>query len=320
MIILCAQTTIPSGVARKPTVDGLDEEWQINYLANFHLLSILSPALRAQPPDRDVRIIFATCSSYAGATLDLAEAEKRVIDSSSSKPSSKPGQGQAKGADTKKQQQQQKQQQQKKEQEKQEQQKQKQKKHNMYRMSKLALMIFAQSFQKHLSSYKRPDDCPPNARVLIVDPGLSRTPGTRRWLTGGSLWGLLLYLLTWPLWWLVLKSPQQGAQSFLYAAMDAKFGRGTGPWFIRECSEVGKYVRPEVCDEEVGRRVWEFSEKQIQEKEKEAAIFRALEKKVREELEKEKKKAASSSSSTSATGSSSSKTQTQTKTKTPKTK
>ncbi|KAL2006295.1 hypothetical protein VTN00DRAFT_9949 [Thermoascus crustaceus] len=284
MIILCAHTTVPSGVARKPTVDGLDEEWQVNYLANFHLLSILSPALRAQPPDRDVRIIFATCSSYAGASLDLELAKKPVIESSSSSKSSskQTSRGRATGTDTKQQQQQ----------------KQQQKKNNMYGMSKLALMSFAQSFQKHLSSYKRPDNFPPNTRVLIVDPGLSRTPGTRRWLTGGSLWGLLLYLLTWPLWWLILKSPQQGAQSFLYAAMDAKFGRGTtGGWLIRECQDFEKFARSEVRDEAIGKRIWEFSEKQIQEKEKEGAVRRALEK-------KENKAAAASSSSSSANSSS----------------
>ncbi|KAL2003523.1 hypothetical protein VTN02DRAFT_3508 [Thermoascus thermophilus] len=299
MIILCAHTSVPSGVARKPTVDGLDEEWQVNYLANFHLLSILSPALRAQPPDRDVRIIFATCSSYAAASLDLELAKKPVIESSSSssaKSSSKQTSrsGRTTGTDTKQHQQQQ------------QQQKQRQKKNNMYGMSKLALMSFAQSFQKHLSSYKRPDNFPPNTRVLIVDPGLSRTPGTRRWLTGGSLRGLLLYLLTWPLWWLVLKSPQQGAQSFLYAAMDAKFGRGTtGGWLIRECQDFEKFARSEVRDEAIGKRVWEFSEKQIQEKEKEGAVRRALEKKEQEAAEKKKNKnkaaadAANSSSSSS---------------------
>jgi len=36
----------------------------VNYLANFHLLGMLSPAIKAQPFDRDVRIIFPTCSSY----------------------------------------------------------------------------------------------------------------------------------------------------------------------------------------------------------------------------------------------------------------
>ena len=64
MIVLCAATLTPAGKPRVLTREGLEETWMVNYLANFHLLSILSPAIRAQPPDRDVRIIFATCSSY----------------------------------------------------------------------------------------------------------------------------------------------------------------------------------------------------------------------------------------------------------------
>ncbi|KAL2070403.1 hypothetical protein VTL71DRAFT_13429 [Oculimacula yallundae] len=64
MIILCAATLTPPGKSRILTEEGLEETWAVNYLANFHLLSILSPAIRAQPPDRDVRIIFATCASY----------------------------------------------------------------------------------------------------------------------------------------------------------------------------------------------------------------------------------------------------------------
>lgn len=64
MIILCAATLTPPGKPIINTDEGLEETWVVNYLANFHLLSILSPAIRAQPPDRDVRIIFATCSSY----------------------------------------------------------------------------------------------------------------------------------------------------------------------------------------------------------------------------------------------------------------
>ncbi|KAL1986303.1 hypothetical protein VTN96DRAFT_6535 [Rasamsonia emersonii] len=119
---------------------------------------------------------------------------------------------------------------------------------------------------------------------MIVDPGFSRTPGMRRWLTGGSLWGLLAYLLTWPLWWLILKSPQQGAQSFLYAAMDPRFARGenTADRLIKECREVD-FLRNEVRDEQVAKQLWEFSEQQIQTKEKEAAVKRALAKKEKEQ-------------------------------------
>jgi NAD(P)-dependent dehydrogenase (short-subunit alcohol dehydrogenase family) len=67
MIILCAATLTPPGKRRAVTDEGLEETWMVNYLANFHLLGILSPAIRAQPPDRDVRIIFTTCSSYIGS-------------------------------------------------------------------------------------------------------------------------------------------------------------------------------------------------------------------------------------------------------------
>jgi hypothetical protein len=40
--------------------------------------------------------------------------------------------------------------------------------------------------------FVRFDTLPPCTRVIVVDPGLTRTPGMRRWLTGGSLWGLAL--------------------------------------------------------------------------------------------------------------------------------
>ncbi|CAK46618.1 uncharacterized protein An14g03810 [Aspergillus niger] len=250
MVILCGNAAPPVSQKRKLTVDGIDEEWMVNYLANFHLLSILSPALRAQPAHRDVRVVFTTCSSYIGAKWDLRQLQRE-------KPKNK---------------------------------KKKTKGVSLYGLSKLSLMVFAQSFQKHLNSFKRPDGQPCSARVIMVDPGFSRTPGMRRWMTGGSLWGLLVYLVTWPVWWLVLKSPQQGAQSVLYAAMEAEYGRGEGGWMIKECKEVD-LARKEVKDEEAGKMLWEFSEKLIEAKERESAVRRALankEKEVAEENEKNK--------------------------------
>lgn len=230
MIILCADTISPRFGLATTTHDKLEPNWGINYLANFHLLSILSPAIRAQPADRDVRIIFGTCSSYLGGS-DLAT----LKDSRNPLPVG----GKA------------------------------------YGTSKLATMVFATAFQKHLDAYQRPDKQAPNARVILVDPGFSRTPGTRRWLTMGSLWGLLLYLCLWPLWWLVLKSPLQGAQSFLRAAMEADFGRGRGGRFVKECREVA-VLRKQVRDEDVARELWGFSERQIEALEKEGALRRAL--------------------------------------------
>jgi hypothetical protein len=112
-------------------------------------------------------------------------------------------------------------------------------------------MVFCQAYQKYLDAYKRPDSLPMTARTLMVDPGYARTPGTRRWLTRGSLFGLFIYMITYAFWWLFLKSPSKGAQSIL----------------------------------------WESSDKLIERTEKEAAIKRAHEKKRQKEQEEEEKKA-----------------------------
>ncbi|KAI9842986.1 MAG: hypothetical protein M1838_002904 [Thelocarpon superellum] len=248
LLILCAATmTAPLATAAEKTGDGLEVNWAVNYLANFHLLSILSPAIRAQPADRDVRVLMATCATYIGAQLEPKTAASRASPRVSPRASTFSSRG-------------------------------------VYGSSKLALMVFAQSFQQHLDAYQRPDKQPMNARVIVVDPGWSRTPGMRRWLTAGSLWGLMLYLITWPLWWLVLKSPAQGAQSFLRAAMEAELGTGHGGKMIKECREV-VYARSDIKDESVAKALWQQSEEQIQRIEKEGAVRRALQKKETEEEE-----------------------------------
>ena len=232
-IILCAATMTPKFTSKSLTEDGVEINWGVNYLANFHLLSILSPAIRAQPPDRDVRVLVATCASYIGAQLDLKQINQKGSSFS----------GEA-----------------------------------AHGTSKLALMTFAQSFQKHLDVYQRPDKQPNNARVLMVDPGWARTPGMRRWLSMGTLSGLLLYLIMYPFWWLVLKSPEQGAQSFLHAAMEEEFSRGHGGKLVKECKERG-VLKKEVKDEKIAEQLWKLSEKQVEALEKEGAIQRARQKK-----------------------------------------
>jgi len=246
-IVLCANTMTPPGGKATQTEDGLESTWGLNYMANFHLLSILSPALRAQPPDRDVRIIFGTCPAYVGGKLP-------GVDTKANKDGkSDPGQLDFTPS-------------------------------TVYATSKLALMTFAVAFQKHLSNYVRPDKQPMNARVIMVDPGWTRTPGMRRYLTFGSLWGLAIYLITWPLWWLVLKSPDQGAQTFLYAAMEAQWGRGEGAYFLKECRRK-IWTRKEIDDELLQKKLWESSEKTIEILEKESAKKRAAEKKQKEKSE-----------------------------------
>ena len=238
MVILCAATMTPRYGKQQRTNDGLEPCWGVNYLANFHLLSLLSPAIRAQPADRDVRIIFATCAAYIAGDVN------KLLNTKDPLP-----------------------------------------REREYSSSKLALMIFAKAFQKHLDVYERPDKAPNNARVVLVDPGLTRTPGMRRWLSMGTLWGLMLYLVSWPLWWLVLKSADQSAQGFLWAAMEEALGRGPGGKFVRGVREV-RPERGDIEDEKIAGDLWRFSETMVEALEKEGALMRARHKKEGAAVEK----------------------------------
>lgn len=252
MIILCANTMTPRGGQVQSSLDGVEATFAVNYLANFHVLSILSPAIRAQPPDREVRILFATCSSYMGGMLPETTPIIPTVPTTLKKNATASAFVLPSAA---------------------------------YGSSKLTLMLFAQAFQKHLSSYVRPDKQPMNARVFMVDPGWCRTPGMRRHLSYGSLAGLLLYLIMYPFWWIVLKSAEDGAETFLFACMDEKVGKSEGGQLLKEC-RVAKVYKEEVFDEGKQKKVWEMSEKAIEVLEKEGAAVRARERQEKEKREK----------------------------------
>ena len=85
-------------------------------------------------------------------------------------------------------------------------------------------------------------------------------------------------MVMYPVWWMLLKSPDMGAQTFLYAAMEANFGRGNGGWLLKECREV-EVRRQEVTDEAAQKALWEHSERMVEEAEKRGALARAETKK-----------------------------------------
>ncbi|KAJ1333410.1 retinol dehydrogenase 12 [Microdochium nivale] len=243
MVILCADTLTPPGGKRVKTEEGIEETWMVNYLANFHLLGILSPALRAQPFDRDVRVIIPTCSSYIRALPLSEELDKKKWS---------PGKA--------------------------------------YARSKLAMLVFGQAFQKHLDSYKRPDGLPMTSRVIFVDPGLCRTPGMRRWISRGSVWGLLCYVGLYWLPWFFLKSADMGAQSILYAVLETSMVRGEGGQLVKEC-QMMDFARTDIKDEAIAKKLWEASDKLIEQTEKAQAAVRNLAKKDQDAKEKQKKEA-----------------------------
>ncbi|KAG4302810.1 hypothetical protein PCK1_000970 [Pneumocystis canis] len=64
MVICCAGVMLPPFKSKSVTEDGVELHWGINYLAHFHLLNLISPSLYSQPPGRDIRIVFTSCSTY----------------------------------------------------------------------------------------------------------------------------------------------------------------------------------------------------------------------------------------------------------------
>ncbi|KAF8420373.1 oxidoreductase [Tirmania nivea] len=149
-------------------------------------------------------------------------------------------------------------------------------------MAKLALMTSLLSFKAQTRAYVRKDKEPVNVRTFIVDPGFTRIPSTCAFITLGSLWGLLVYFFTYPLWWLVLKSPQQAGESFLFAVISIEGAQGEGGLVYRECRE-GEVRREEVYNADFAKTLWEVTEKEIAELEKKGAL-----KRKRRKMEKER--------------------------------
>lgn len=233
MIICCAGLALPPSTPRSASVvDGVETQLQVNYLSHFHLVTLLSPALKIQPPDRDVRVIFTTCVASIMADLNLNDLEFK----SRGYPSMKPW--------------------------------------LTFGASKLLLTMFAYEFQRRLNEYERPDKAQNNVRLIVVDPGLSRTPSFRRFASFGSVLGLLIYLLLWPLWWLVLKSPNNAAQTHLYAAMSPDFEDVLEVSYTSQCKVRSKPPRKELQDAEFQKLAYETTENLIKDVETKSAIAR----------------------------------------------
>ncbi|QSL65650.1 hypothetical protein MERGE_002963 [Pneumocystis wakefieldiae] len=137
---------------------------------------------------------------------------------------------------------------------------------------------FITSLEIRISNYKRPDEFPNNVRCYVVDPGFVRSHMTLRFLSFGSLWGLLLYIIMWPLWYIVLKSCKQGAQSLLYCIMSSECGTGQGGKLIVKCSmrdiSTKKYINSDISS-----NLWKITETYIMDVEKKEAIKRNILKK-----------------------------------------
>lgn len=236
MVVCCAAVALPPSLERQSSSDGLELQMQTNYLAHYHLLTLLAPAIRSQPPDRDVRVIFTSCVASVMGDLDLQDLGWQ----NQKYPKYKP--------------------------------------YKVLGTSKLALSLFAYEFQRQCTAYVRKDGAPSNVHVVVVDPGMMRSPSFRRFVSCGSLWGLLFYLLLWPIWWVFCKTSLQGAQSLFYAMMFPDIEKLTDVAYISECNVRNKPPRKEFKDEEFQKELFNQTAKLIADAEKSSAKHRATKK------------------------------------------
>lgn len=226
---------------RKSSVDGLELQLATNFVGVFHLLDLLQPSFKAQPPDRDVRIIVTTCwlqsigdvnvkdplwqaakydsalKYFASSKLQLGlcmlELQRRII------------------SDIKK-----------------------QKKDGVERTGK-------------------------NVSVTLVQPGTMRSHSLRRVLSNGSIILLLLLycLILYPLLFLLTKSGRRGAQSIVYALMTPELEeinkKDEKVKYISNCS-IMELARKEFRDESLQEELYEKTQKDIMELEKKMAVKR----------------------------------------------
>lgn len=231
-VICLASESLPIKKLRTNSIDGVEIQMATNYLGHFHLLTLLEPALRVQPPDRDVRVLVSSC-----LTQNLGEIQMNdLLWEDRNYPVNKPW--------------------------------------KVYGTSKLMLNMFAKEFQRRIESYERPDKQPCGVRVNIVNPGIVRTPSTRRFISMGSIWGLLIYLLFYPLFWIFFKSCEQGMQSYIYGINSLNIFQIKGGNYIKECKIIENESRKELSDEFLQKKIFEATQMKIGKLEKASAIER----------------------------------------------
>lgn len=236
-VICLAAECLPINKVRSNSVDGVEIQMAVNYLAHYHLLTLLEPALRVQPPDRDVRVLVASCLSQSFGSVDVNDLlwEERAY------PYNKPW--------------------------------------KVFGTSKLLLNMFAKEFQRKVESTPRADKQPCAIRVNVVNPGIVRSPSTRRFVSAGSIIGLLIYMILYPIFWLLVKSCEQGAESFIFAINSPNLHTMNGGNYIKECDILANESRSELRDIDLQREVFNITAKKIETLEKMSAIRRNKDKK-----------------------------------------
>ena len=240
----------------------------INCVGTFHLLNLLKPCIKSQPPDRDVRIVYSTCIWQALGNVfpeDPCMSQEKFISHkfySASK----------------------------------------------LQMSLLLVELHRQLVvgdEKEVKGAEKGDKLTKaNISTTIVQPGIMRSGTLRRLISNGTVWALLvLYAgILYPFLWLFIKNGHGGAQSILYSlytpefekinieSMEGKFTLGIpGCNYVINCNIQPKFYKKEFYDVALQSVLYNNMCKQIEHVEKVTAAKKNSEKKPTSETKDEPK-------------------------------
>ncbi|CAB4253890.1 similar to Saccharomyces cerevisiae YNL181W Putative oxidoreductase [Maudiozyma barnettii] len=240
---------------RQSSVDGLERQIAVNYAGVFHLMDLLQPSFKAQPPDRDVRIIISTCWTQVMGEINV---EDPLWQSQKYKSplkffsSSKLQLG--------------------------------------LTMMELQRRLI-EDIKKVAKEKKDTERSGLNIKVVLVQPGTMRSNSLRRVVSNGSVIILLvLYcVILYPFLWLLTKSGNRGAQNILYALNTPEFEevnlKDTNAKYVSDCSVV-KFARKEFEDSDLQKQLYDNTRRDILALEKKMAVIRNSKKKTEEKSKK----------------------------------
>lgn len=117
-----------------------------------------------------------------------------------------------------------------------------------YKQSKLALVLSSKEYAKRLEGT--------GVTVNLVYPGITKTKISRHTDLNKSF---ISWLVLGPVFWLVEKSPEEGAQTVIYAAVEPNIEKTNGKIFIDLEEQEIPYLRE--SDEVDGKRLFATSQK-----------------------------------------------------------
>lgn len=230
---------------RRASADGLEIQIATNFACVFHLLNLLQPAFKAQPPDRNVRIIITSCFLQAMGEVNVEDPlwlkekynkPQRFFSSSKLQLS-------------------------------------------------LTMLELQRRIYNGVKMSSKDGRTGKNIAIVVVDPGLMRSISLRRVVSNGSILLLLfLYcIVLYPLLWLVAKSGYCGGQVILHALMTPELEEvnrkdpESVPYMVN-CQTI-KFSRKEFEDVELQQKLYDNTEREILETERRVACKRNNKKK-----------------------------------------